>query len=801
MKKKHRYARRVALALAAMAFLGVAAEGLLRAAGWGAGRAFFLRQGEPAEWITASRFGWLFFPPPQARVPWPARFPAGKPTGTYRVFVLGESAAMGDPEPAFSVARVLEVLLQEACPDRKVEVINAALVAIDSAVVGRMAEDALAAGADALVVYAGNNEFIGPHSVSSRPVWLWNFDRLVRLQSRIRASRVGQGLALLGARLGARSAWEGPARFAQVRVVPSDPAREETMARFVRQAEAIAAAAAARSVPVVFCTVPSRLSDFPPMASVHPAGWTDADEARWQAARDEADRADTNLPARVAAAWERVVELDPGYAESNYRLGQARLAAGQTEAAIEAFVTARDLDALPIRTTGEFNDALRRFASSTASGVRLVDAERVFREEQALGRSDFLDHVHLTFSGTFRLARLLGAALTGEEATVDPGEAAARLGFSEAEELRLRDTILEGLSQPLFRARPGGAESFEGDVGAADAVATAAGTNYLAEAEAVAKAASERRPEDWALREVLARRRVALGDTEGAWKVYESLLPWGELRADLLVDAGVAAAAAGKPEEALWLFDRATVVEPWSVAALYNRGVLLAEQARPYEAAGALRAALRLRPRRSEELERIGRALLWVGEPDSAARAARRGLAADPTHTGLRGLRGLLALSRGDPEEAAEDLAVALNAQPRDAALHHAMAQVMMSRGSIAKARFALATAVQLDTTEPSYLADLSLHLSEHPVETNDLANALGLAEVACNLTSHRSPGALEALAAAHAASGRPGEALAAAQLARELALFAGDRQHAARLGRRIELLEKGLPATTASQP
>jgi hypothetical protein len=41
-----------------------------------------------------------FFPPGMIKTPQMYAIPAEKPPGTFRIFVLGESAAMGDPEPA-----------------------------------------------------------------------------------------------------------------------------------------------------------------------------------------------------------------------------------------------------------------------------------------------------------------------------------------------------------------------------------------------------------------------------------------------------------------------------------------------------------------------------------------------------------------------------------------------------------------------------------------------------------------------------------------------------------------------------
>lgn len=48
------------------------------------------------------------------------------------MFVLGESAAEGDPDPAFSFARILQVMLRERYPGVRIEVINVAFTAFNS---------------------------------------------------------------------------------------------------------------------------------------------------------------------------------------------------------------------------------------------------------------------------------------------------------------------------------------------------------------------------------------------------------------------------------------------------------------------------------------------------------------------------------------------------------------------------------------------------------------------------------------------------------------------------------------------
>src|ERR1700677_798696 len=61
--------------------------------------------------VENDRFGWRFFGPEMARAPFPFAIPKVKPPDTIRVFVFGESAAYGDPQPEFGLCRVLEALL------------------------------------------------------------------------------------------------------------------------------------------------------------------------------------------------------------------------------------------------------------------------------------------------------------------------------------------------------------------------------------------------------------------------------------------------------------------------------------------------------------------------------------------------------------------------------------------------------------------------------------------------------------------------------------------------------------------
>ena len=137
-------------------------EGGLRLGGYGYPTGFFLGPDANGVCTTNYRFGWRFFPRPLARDPHPCTLSL-KPAGAVRIFVLGGSAAMGTPDPAFSFGKVLAVMLREQYPGVQFEVVNGAMTAINSHVALEIARDCAARQPDLFVVYMGNNEVIGPY--------------------------------------------------------------------------------------------------------------------------------------------------------------------------------------------------------------------------------------------------------------------------------------------------------------------------------------------------------------------------------------------------------------------------------------------------------------------------------------------------------------------------------------------------------------------------------------------------------------------------------------------------------------
>src|SRR5689334_16740897 len=121
-----KWAFRLGLAVLVPLFLLGAIETALRLFHYGSSTDFFTRTSDGASFGVNEKFLFQFYSGNAAKgKTQPFLIPLEKPTGTVRIFVLGESAAQGTPEPAFGFARILEFMLRSAFPQQQFEVVNA----------------------------------------------------------------------------------------------------------------------------------------------------------------------------------------------------------------------------------------------------------------------------------------------------------------------------------------------------------------------------------------------------------------------------------------------------------------------------------------------------------------------------------------------------------------------------------------------------------------------------------------------------------------------------------------------------
>lgn len=139
-------------------------EGILRLSGFGTDYPLFVPDENHSTWvkmnpeISKKYFGRF----ERGTIGFQERFKEEKDPETFRIFVLGASTAVGYPyRKNGSFHRWLQFGLNATYPDEKIEVINLGLTAVNSYTLLDFTKQLLAFEPDALLIYAGHNEYYG----------------------------------------------------------------------------------------------------------------------------------------------------------------------------------------------------------------------------------------------------------------------------------------------------------------------------------------------------------------------------------------------------------------------------------------------------------------------------------------------------------------------------------------------------------------------------------------------------------------------------------------------------------------
>lgn len=293
-----------------------------------------------------------------------------KPANGYRIFVMGESTTASWPYPENVLfSRLLNQRLGDAFPGRHIEVVNTAIAAVSTFTLLDFLDEILAQQPDAILIYAGHNEFYGALGAASsssvgQSRWIINgYLKLLRFKSvqllrnlvnsasqQLRASSTPQHATLMGRMIGDRSIPYGSATY------------QAAKANYETNLREIMATAKAAGVPVVISELVSNLRDQRPFVSV-----------------DDGE----HLPAEIAYAWAQQLEQQQMY-------GLAK----------EAYAWARDLDGLRFRAPEEFNEVIHKVAAEFNAPV--VPMKRYFEQASAngiVGASLMLEHLHPNADG------------------------------------------------------------------------------------------------------------------------------------------------------------------------------------------------------------------------------------------------------------------------------------------------------------------------------------------------------------------------------------------------------------------
>jgi tetratricopeptide (TPR) repeat protein len=362
-------------------------------------------QGAPASCYNLF-FAAPFFPAGMVQTPRLYSIPVAKPPGTYRIFVLGESAAMGDPDSAYGFSRYLEVMLRERFPQFKFEIVNTGSVAINSHVSLLIAKELAHQHPDLFIIYSGNNEVVGPYGPGTVLTSAGMSLPVVQADMFFRSTRSGQLLTKLGTQ---KKEWRGMELFMDQQVPASSPLLQRAYRNFERNLRDTIAVAREAGARVIVATVAANLKDCAPFASLHKNNLKEEALRSWSAQVQQGDALEAaNSPADALKLYLSAAAIDDDYAELEFRIARCFWKMGDYKSAKEHFLRARDLDALRFRADSRINQI--NGSASSIAGVDLVDADAILSDaspDGIIGSDLVYEHVHLTPEGNYLLARAL----------------------------------------------------------------------------------------------------------------------------------------------------------------------------------------------------------------------------------------------------------------------------------------------------------------------------------------------------------------------------------------------------------
>jgi len=358
------------------------AEGMLRLFNYGGDlRLFIPAPGEVSDFYRCNPdIGNRYFYK-QFTTPTPPKdlFLKEKPENGYRIFVLGGSTTAGFPYGNnLMFSRILWRRLQDAFPEKRIEVVNTAMSAVSSYTLLDFTDEILEFEPDLLLIYMGHNEFYGALGVGSLES-IGHSRFLIKAYMKIQHLRLFRLLRQTINRFVSifkKEDIQNPKdltatlmeRIVSEQIIPLESELyKKGEKQFSSNLEEILLQAKKAKVPVVLSELVSNLRDQSPFQSVQSDTFPPANEIYQQA--------------------QKLDEL------------------GYHEKALQMYIRAKDLDALRFRATEDFNTIIRELASKYK--VPLVPMKQIFEKHSShgiIGNELILEHLHPNIDGNFLMA-------------------------------------------------------------------------------------------------------------------------------------------------------------------------------------------------------------------------------------------------------------------------------------------------------------------------------------------------------------------------------------------------------------
>ncbi|MBN2588607.1 MAG: tetratricopeptide repeat protein, partial [Sedimentisphaerales bacterium] len=609
---------------------------------------------------------------------------------TYRILVMGASAAAGTPDGAYSFGRMLKVMLSLQYPETNFEVITAAMPAINSHVVLEIAKDSPRYNPDLFIVYLGNNEVVGPYGAGTVFAPLSANLSLIRFGVALKSTKVGQlvtGLTRLFNR-NSPKIWLGMEMFLDKQVRKSSPQMKIVYRNFQKNLEDIFKVAKKIKKPLICCTVGSNLKDNPPFASQHSLNLKDSEKEKWDELYQQGISLETYGEYSSAAdIYLQAAKIDSDYADLQFRLGNCYWQMSKYEESKERYVLARELDTLRFRADNQINTIIRDVASDRSKeGIYLVDSSKVIEQNspnQTPGEELFYEHVHLNFKGNYLLAQTifkqvdevlpekiknnsLSEAEDAQKSHFPSEQEVARyLAYTDWEVQHIADKVVnEFLKQPPFTNQLYNAERVRHEEQRVKVLKAAITEEAMKEIDQQYRWAILQTPSDAWLYWKYGLMQEDLQNPSGAARQYETVLKYEPTHYLACAKLALCFGQMGNLEAAIEYNLRAIKMYPTSADAYFNLGFAYHLKQMYDKAIANYKKALKMNPEHSKAYNNLGFLLYESGKVKEALSTYRTGIQYVPNNLDLHYNLGIMLNDQGQKEEAIKEFREALKIDP-----------------------------------------------------------------------------------------------------------------------------------------
>lgn len=365
----------------------MAFEGVLRITGYGDNLHLFVQnpvKGYEKYMIVNPVIGKKYFQKFEYTAPANDIFLKDKPENTFRIFVMGSSTVFGFPyERNLMFSRIMHKRLEDAYPDKKIEVVNTSITAINSFTLLDFTGEILKYDPDAILIYAGHNEFYGAFGIGSNETMSRNRG-LTRLHIALMDLKIYQMIRNIIAKVSQKiaSGKKVEVHGTLMKRMVGNPdilfgsdEYNTAMERYKQNMSDILKIAANKNVPVFLSELVCNINGMQPFNSIK----TDKLEGA----------ADVYKKAQLA--------------EQN----------GNFDAALELYYNAKDLDCIRFRASEDINRIVNELAAEyKVFKIPMLSFFQNKSPNKLIGNNLMTEHVHPNIDGNFLMAEAFYSEIT-----------------------------------------------------------------------------------------------------------------------------------------------------------------------------------------------------------------------------------------------------------------------------------------------------------------------------------------------------------------------------------------------------